>query len=417
MRTSKLSQDTTRIFNAISSNARSGTTRTTRSSKRISTFALGYDGKVEIKEEDTTLSETPSSPVVDIEDGLSTPPPSRKRKRSSEPSTPTTVTTTRIKAEITSPTILEPIPASSPRQKAKPKIPARRKIGDDGEYVYTPPSNWLEIYDTVKAQRTRNPNAPVDTMGCEDLYWTSAPPAQQRYHTLVALMLSSQTKDTVTAAAMQRLHTELAPSPPLHESTNLPLHSSLTIQNMLAASPVHLDSLICKVGFHNNKTRFLQQTAQILHEQYADDIPSTLEGLVALPGVGPKMAFLCLSAAWGVDLGIGVDVHVHRITNLWGWHTTKSPEETRAWLEGWLPKDKWHEINKLLVGLGQTVCLPVGRRCGECDLQGSGLCKAEVRGWKPSPRKIKVKVEGEEKKVVVKYDGMGGDRQPNIKEE
>jgi len=91
-------------------------------------------------------------------------------------------------------------------------------------------------------------------------------------------------------------------------------------------------------------------------------------------------------------------VHVHRITNLWGWHTTKNPEETRAWLEGWLPKDRWHEINKMLVGLGQTVCLPIGRRCGECDLAGTGLCKSEVRGWKATQKtvkrqKVEVKVE------------------------
>ena len=75
-----------------------------------------------------------------------------------------------------------------------------------------------------------------------------------------------------------------------------------------------------------------------------------------------------------------MDVHVHRITNLWGWNKTKNPEETRKMLEAWLPRDKWHEINKLLVGLGQTVCLPVKRRCGECALAGEGLCKGEIKG-------------------------------------
>jgi endonuclease-3 len=120
--------------------------------------------------------------------------------------------------------------------------------------------------------------------------------------------------------------------------------------------------------------------------------------------VGPKMAYLCMSAAWGVDLGIGVDVHVHRITNLWGWHKTKNPEETRYWLEGWLPKDRWHAINKLLVGLGQTVCLPVGRRCGECDLAGTGLCKAEIRGMKVKERRVKVVKEDLDEKVVLKEE-------------
>jgi endonuclease-3 len=173
----------------------------------------------------------------------------------------------------------------------------------------------------------------------------------------------------------------------------------LTVDNIIASDPKHLDSLIGKVGFHNNKTKFIKQVARILKDDYGSDIPNTVEGLVALPGVGPKMAYLCMSAAWGVDEGIGVDVHVHRITNLWGWHKTKTPEETRAWLEGWLPKDKWHEINKMLVGLGQTVCLPVGRRCGECDLAGTGLCKAEIRGWKATERRVK------KEKVEVKHEG------------
>merc|ERR1712093_745209 len=70
------------------------------------------------------------------------------------------------------------------------------------------------------------------------------------------------------------------------------------------------------------------------------------------------------------------DVHVHRITNLWGWHKTKGPEESRLALQAWLPKELWHEINWALVGLGQTVCLPVGRKCGECELGLRGLCKA-----------------------------------------
>lgn len=70
-------------------------------------------------------------------------------------------------------------------------------------------------------------------------------------------------------------------------------------------------------------------------------------------------------------------------------------------LESWLPRDKWHEINKLLVGLGQTVCLPVGRRCGECDLAGTKLCKSEVRGLL-SKKNAGVKPKDE----VLKDDGL-----------
>ncbi|KIW62239.1 hypothetical protein PV04_10434 [Phialophora macrospora] len=422
MRTSRISQDTTRIFSALSPNARTG--RTTRSSKRLASFALGYDGQVEVKQEKeeneegqegqevgaTKDEERPRSCLVpDIEEAV-LPSPGSKRKRKFGADTPltntvATETVTKREAASKSPQRFEDDTADAdadeavvskalPRQgqvraRAKPKIPARRTGSPSrgGKARIQAPSNWEEIYSTVKAMRQRNPTAPVDTMGCEDLYWRGAPPRDRRYHTLTALMLSSQTKDTVTAAAMQRLHTELGPRDRGGEGKLE--QSALTVENVISCDAKFLDSLIGKVGFHNNKTKYIKQVATILRDEYNSDIPDSVEGLVGLPGVGPKMAYLCMSAAWGRDEGIGVDVHVHRITNLWGWHKTKTPEETRMWLEGWLPRDKWHEINKMLVGLGQTVCLPVGRRCGECDLAGTGLCKAEIRGWKASERRVK----------------------------
>ena len=206
-------------------------------------------------------------------------------------------------------------------------------------------------------------------------------------------MLSSQTKDTVTAAAMRILQTSLPPP-------------GLTLENILAVEPARLNSLIISVGFHNNKTRYIKATALLLAANHDGDIPSTVEGLMALPGVGPKMAYLCMSAAWGKTLGIGVDVHVHRITNLFGWHKTRNPEETRMALESWLPQDRWHEINHLLVGFGQTICLPVGRWCGKCVLAEKGWCPGRVvggeRGWKKGgrrPHETVVKTEVEDVQV------------------
>jgi endonuclease-3 len=109
--------------------------------------------------------------------------------------------------------------------------------------------------------------------------------------------------------------------------------------------------------------------------------------------------YLTLSAAWGRHEGIGVDVHVHRITNLWGWNKTQQPEQTRAALESWLPKDKWHDINNLLVGFGQTICLPVGRKCGECKLADRGLCPSAVVA-----KSAKIK-----KEAVVKVEAPGSE--------
>ena len=207
-------------------------------------------------------------------------------------------------------------------------------------------------------------------------------------------MLSSQTKDTTTALTMRRLQTEL-PFP------------GLTLENILAVEPATLNELIYAVGFHNNKTRYIKATALILRDKFAGDIPDTIEGLISLPGVGPKMGYLCLSAAWGRTEGIGVDVHVHRITNLWGWHKTKNPEETREALQAWLPREKWHEINHLLVGFGQTICLPVGRRCENCDLSSMGLCPSAVVDRKKSIKKAKMEVKNEMHGTIVKEEMEG----------
>jgi endonuclease-3 len=429
MRTSKISQEATKIFRPLSPNTQ--IRRTTRNAlKGISTFALASAGDVQVKEPDeSSESETKISTTysTDIEDSLTSAKPSRKRKRGGESSATTIVSTTQVaqstwtlprksglkkeeeeEGEEEKEEEEEDVADTSRspgRGNAKPKIPARKTTAADGTVTIHPPSNWEEIYSIIKRMRANNPTAPVDTMGCAELFWRTAPPQDKRYHILTSLMLSSQTKDTVTAAAMQRLHTELVPQEPAGDG-ELPA-SGLTVQNILSCDPKHLDNLIGKVGFHNNKTRYIKAAAEILANEYNGDIPDTVEGLTRLPGVGPKMAYLCMSAAWGIDVGIGVDVHVHRITNLWGWHKTKNPEETRYWLEGWLPKDKWHEINKMLVGLGQTVCLPVGRRCGECDLAGTGLCKAEIRGMKTKERRVKVeKVEPGGGVELVKDEGL-----------
>lgn len=92
-------------------------------------------------------------------------------------------------------------------------------------------------------------------------------------------MLSSQTKDTTNAIAMRRLQTEL-PAP------------GLTLENILDVDPVRLNEMIYVVGFHNNKTRYIKATALMLRDNFGSDIPDTVEGLMRLPGVGPKMVRL-----------------------------------------------------------------------------------------------------------------------------
>ena len=164
-------------------------------------------------------------------------------------------------------------------------------------------------------------------------------------------MLSSQTKDEVNFAAMEKLR-----------------KYGLTVDSLLDISDKELGELIYPVGFWRRKVTYLKKTALILRETCDNDIPSSVEDLCKLPGVGPKMAHLCMNIAWKKQSGIGVDTHVHRISNRLGWtgKGTKTPEDTRKALESWLPEDKWTEINWLLVGFGQEICRPVGPKCSEC---------------------------------------------------
>lgn len=368
MRPSRLSRETARVVNALSSSSRTADVR-----RSLRSFA---NVTKEESSHDSDISEPPSSSEAASSNGP------RKRKRGDARSTPATSTTSNPTTPARrSPRKAPKLEEGAAKRKAK-RQPAKKVKQEDGGVVVEPPTNWEEVYN-VTAEMRKKVIAPVDTMGCESLAEEHRSPRDKRLQTLVALMLSSQTKDTVTAVAMKQLQDGL--------------EGGFNLEALLAVSPERLNSLINKVGFHNNKTKFIKNVAVILKEQYAGDIPDTIEGLVSLPGVGPKMAYLCMSSAWGRTEGIGVDVHVHRITNLWGWHRTSTPEQTRAELESWLPREKWHDINHLLVGFGQTICPPVGRRCDDCELSVRKLCPSAVAG---SPKKKKtVKKEVVEVKV------------------
>jgi len=223
----------------------------------------------------------------------------------------------------------------------------------------------------MRADRT----AVVDSMGTEALADRTAPPYTQRFQTLVALMLSSQTKDEVTGAAVIRLQKH-----------------GLDAATLAGMSEQAISDIIYPVGFYRNKGKFLSKTAKICVEKYGGDIPRDVKGLCELPGVGPKMAYICVNAAWSDCAGIGVDVHVHRISNRLKWvKGTKTPEETRAALEGWLPRSLWEDVNLLLVGFGQQTCNPRAPKCHEClcnDTCSTG--KAAMRSLAAAERKAAV---------------------------
>ncbi|GME67726.1 unnamed protein product [[Candida] boidinii] len=244
------------------------------------------------------------------------------------------------------------------------------------------PKNFWPMYEEIKLMRSLVVS-PVDTVGCAVIPTRICGQTSGRlfrFQLLISLMLSSQTKDEVNFTAMQTLDAHCKTAMGFSED-------GLCLDAMLEIDEPTLDTLIFKVGFHRRKASYIKRTCSILNEKFNGDIPDNITDIVALPGIGQKMGNLILQCGWNITTGIGVDVHMYRLSTMWGWCGGKSgsksknstPDTVRVELESWLPRDMWNEINAVLVGFGQMVCLPRGARCDLCTLAYKKLCLAVDR--------------------------------------
>jgi endonuclease-3 len=128
-----------------------------------------------------------------------------------------------------------------------------------------------------------------------------------------------------------------------------------------------IDSLISRSAWHLTKAEQIHTIARLIIEEQGDELPCSFEVMTSYPGIGPKCANLALSIACG-EPRIGVDIHVHRITNRWGYVSTRTPEATLAALEVTLPRQYWSEINAVLVPFGKNICTPIRPKCSTCPL-------------------------------------------------
>ncbi|MDR0302660.1 MAG: endonuclease III [Treponema sp.] len=177
---------------------------------------------------------------------------------------------------------------------------------------------------------------------------------------LVSTIISLRTKDEVTLAASERL-----------------LEKAANPAELAALKQEKIEKLIYPAGFYRNKAASLKKIAVILLEQYNGKVPSSMETLLALPGVGRKTANLVLNEAFDLD-AICVDIHVHRISNRCGWLSGKDPAQTEMILREILPVKFWKRINRLLVLYGQTLCRPVSPFCSRCVI-AKYCCKRDVK--------------------------------------
>lgn len=198
--------------------------------------------------------------------------------------------------------------------------------------------------------------APVDTMGSSKV-GDKGDEKLYRFQTLVGLMLSAQTKDEITSQAVDNLKKGIK--------------GGLTPYTLSKQSPETIQELIKKVSFFRRKSERIIEAAQVCVRDYDGDIPRSLKELTALNGVGIKMATLAMSAAWHEQIGIGVDVHVHRISNRLHWVKTKHPDDTELELQKVFPKELWEPLNEALVGFGQTICNAKKPKCDLCPIMKS----------------------------------------------
>ncbi len=172
------------------------------------------------------------------------------------------------------------------------------------------------------------------------------------FMTLVFVLLSARTKDETTSEATDRLF-RVADSP----------------SQLMNLSKDKIEKLIYPVGFYRVKAGKLRELGKVLAEIYNSDVPETFEELIKLPGIGRKSANVVLAHAFNKP-AIGVDTHVHRISNRVGLVKTSKPIDTERKLNSIVADNLKVKLNRAFVAFGQSVCKPVKPLCTQCPLAG-----------------------------------------------
>ncbi len=170
------------------------------------------------------------------------------------------------------------------------------------------------------------------------------------FEILVACLISVRTRDETSLAMARQLFAR-----------------ARTPAKMAALDVNEIDALISRCGFHLVKAEQIQTIASLILAENNGSLPCDFEVMTSYPGIGPKCAGLALGIACN-EPRIGVDTHVHRITNRWGYVSARTPLETLSALEQVLPQNYWVEINALLVPFGKHICTPQRPKCSTCPV-------------------------------------------------
>ncbi len=170
------------------------------------------------------------------------------------------------------------------------------------------------------------------------------------FEQLVACIISIRTYDEVMIPTARRL-----------------FERARTPSQMVKLTPEEIDALIRTSTFHERKAAQIHVIAQRVLDEYDGKLPCDPEILMSFAGVGPKCANLVLGIACDQPF-ISVDIHVHRVTNRWGYVKANTPEKTMVALADKLPKKHWVDINRLLVPFGKHICTGNLPKCSTCPV-------------------------------------------------
>ena len=170
------------------------------------------------------------------------------------------------------------------------------------------------------------------------------------FRTLCSCLISLRARDSVTTPLCLEFFSRISTPEQLR---NMPTQE--------------IEKVFYSVGFYKTKARVLQQVAQQLCDQFNGRVPSTIDELLQLHGVGRKTANLVISMAFDQP-AICVDIHVHRLANALGWVRTKTPDETEFALQKLVPQELWSQINRQFVLAGQNGCMMQKKSGHECPL-------------------------------------------------
>ena len=170
------------------------------------------------------------------------------------------------------------------------------------------------------------------------------------FHQLAACVISIRTFDEVSLPAAIRLF-KVAPTP----------------DKVSRLSVRRIAELIRPATFAETKAQNIRDMAKRVVDEFDGELPCEFDVMTSFRGVGPKCANLTLGIACGATT-ISVDIHVHRVTNRWGYVQGMTPEGTREALERTLPRKYWVEINRLLVPFGKHVCTGRLPKCSTCPV-------------------------------------------------